>query len=77
MCQSVISRSLTLREMKIRDFRMKFLFSKFRMEPVMLSFFAPTENKKKEKNQNDRLTIAGKCLIRTAGNCYSHFPDIK
>ena len=77
--QSVISRSLTLRDIKIRDFRVKFLFSKFRMEPVMLSFLAPTENRKhkKEKNQNDRLTIAGKCLNRTAGNCYSQFPDIK
>ena len=46
MCQSVISGSLTLRDTKIRDFRVKFYFSKFRMEPVMLSFLATTENKK-------------------------------
>ena len=49
MCQSVISGSLTLRDMKIRDFRMKFLFSKFRMEPVMLGFLTPTENTKREE----------------------------
>ena len=46
MCLSVISGSLTLRDIKIRDFRVKFYFSKFRMEPVMLSFLATTENKK-------------------------------
>ena len=46
VCQSVISGSLTLRDTKIRDFGVKFLISKFRMEPVMLSFLAPTENTK-------------------------------
>ena len=33
----------------------------------MLSFLAPTENTK-VKNQNDRFTIAGKYLNKTAGN---------
>ena len=51
MCQSVISGSLTLRDMKIRDFRVKFLFSKVRTEPVMLSFLAPTENTKREESE--------------------------
>ena len=51
MCQSVISGSLTLRDMKIRDFGVKFLFSKFRMEPVMLSFLAPTENTKSQESE--------------------------
>ena len=46
LCQSVISGSLTLRDTKIRDFGVKFYFSKFRMEPVMLSFLATTENTK-------------------------------
>ena len=46
VCQSVISKSLTLRDTNIRDFGVKFYFSKFRMEPVMLSFLATTENTK-------------------------------
>ena len=44
MCQSVISGNLTLRDTNIRDFGVKFYFSKLRMEPVMLSFLATTEN---------------------------------
>ena len=44
LCQSVISGSLTLRNTKIRGFGMNFNFSKIRMEPVMLSFLATTEN---------------------------------
>ena len=51
MCQSVISGSLTLRDTKISDFGVKFLFSKFRREPVMLSFLAPTENTKSEESE--------------------------
>ena len=43
MCQSVMSGSLTLRDTKIRNFGVKFLFLKFRMEPVMLSFLVPSE----------------------------------
>ena len=76
MCQSVISGNLTLRDSKIRNFRVKFLFSKFQMEPVMLSFLAPSENSK-VKNQNDRIYNCGKILKKTAGNCYSQFPDTK
>ena len=59
MCQSVISRSLTLRDTNIRDFGVKFYFSKIRMEPVMLSFLATTENIKR-KMRTTKLTIAGK-----------------
>ena len=44
MCQSVISGSLTLRDTNIRDFGVQFYFSKVRMESVMLSFLATTEN---------------------------------
>ena len=51
MCQSVISGSLTLRNTKIRGFGMEFYFSKIRMEPVMLSFLATTENKKCKKER--------------------------
>ena len=51
MCQSVISGSLTLRDTKIRDFGVKFYFSNFRMEPVMLSFLATTENKNEKKKR--------------------------
>ena len=46
MCQSVTSGSLTLRDTKLCDFGVKFYFSKFRMEPAMLSFLATTENTK-------------------------------
>ena len=46
MCQSVIFGSLTLRDTKIHDFGVKFYFSKFRMEPVMLNFLATTEKTK-------------------------------
>ena len=59
MCQSVISRSLTLRDTNIRDFGVKFYFSKTQMEPVMLSFLATTENIK-YKRRTTELTIAGK-----------------
>ena len=61
LCQSVISGSLTLRDTKIRDFRVKFYFSKFRMEPVIISFLAPTENTS-EKIRTTDITIAGKYL---------------
>ena len=61
MCQSVISRSLTLRDTNIRGFRVKFYFSKIRMEPVMLSFLATTENIK-IRNQNDRINNCGKVV---------------
>ena len=46
MCLSVVSGNLTLRDTNIRDFGVKFYFSKFRMELVMLSFLATTENMK-------------------------------
>ena len=61
MCQSVISGSLTLRNTKIRGFGMKFYFSKIRMEPVMLSFLATTENRK----QKIRTTELTKITIKT------------
>ena len=59
LCQSVISGSLTFRNTKIRGFGMEFYFSKIRMEPVMLSFLATTENIK-YKIRTTELTIAGK-----------------
>ena len=61
MCQSVIFGSLTLRDTKIRNFGVKFYFSKFRMEPVTLSFLATTENTKR-KIRTTEFTIAGKYL---------------
>ena len=51
MWQSVIFGSLTLWDTKIRDFGVKFNFSKFRIEPVMLSFLAATENEKIKSEQ--------------------------
>ena len=44
MCQSVIFGSLTLRDTRTLDFGVKFIFSKFRIEPFMLNFLAETEN---------------------------------
>ena len=58
-CASLLK--FDLEEHKIRGFGMKFNFSKIRIEPVMLSFLATTENIK-YKNQNNRFTIAGKYL---------------
>ena len=40
-----------LDEYEIRGFGMKFNFSKIRIEPVMLSFVATTENKNKKSEQ--------------------------
>ena len=59
VCQLVISGSLTLRNTKIRGFGMEFYFSKIRMEPVMLSFLATTENIK-IKGRKTELKIAEK-----------------
>ena len=56
MCQSVISGSLTLRDTNIHDFGVKFYFSKFRMEPVMLSFLATTETQN-EKSERPNLQL--------------------
>ena len=38
----------------------------------MHDFLAITENQKK-RSQNDRVTIAGKLLNKTVGDCYSQF----
>ena len=57
---------------KTFNFGVKFNFSKFRMEPVMHDFLAITENQKK-RSQNNRVTIAGKLLEKSVGNCYSQF----
>ena len=51
-----------LEEYKLRNFWIKFIFSKYRIEPVMLNFLAKTENLKRQ-DQNNRLTIAGKRSI--------------
>ena len=48
-----------LEEREIHGFGRKFDFSKIRMEPVMLSFLATTENII-EKIRTTELTIAGK-----------------
>ena len=77
MCQSVISRSLTLRNTKIRGFGMKFYFSKTRMEPVMLSFLEKTENIKKKNIRTTELKLRESCQIYTVGICYSQFPSYK
>ena len=37
----------------------------------MHDFLAITENQKRE--ENDRVTIAGKLLEKSVGNCYSQF----
>ena len=54
-----------MRDTKIRDFGVEFYFSKFRMEPVMLSFLVPIENKK-VKNQNIRINNCGIILKKNS-----------
>ena len=73
MCQSVISGSLTLRNTKLRGFGMKFYFSKIRMEPVMLSFLATTENIKKK--ENDRIDNCGKVTEKQREIAIRNFQD--
>ena len=63
-----------LEEHKIRGFGMKFSFSKIRMEPVMLSFLATTENIKNIIRRTE-LQLRESCQINTVGNCYSQFPS--
>ena len=42
-----------LEEYEIRSFGMKFNFSKIRIEPVMLNFFATTENIRKKIRETE------------------------
>ena len=65
-----------LEEHEIRNFGRKFNFSKFRMEPVMLSFLAKTENLRNRRSEH-RIYNRGKLPKKAAGNCYSQFPDTK
>ena len=39
--------------------------------------FSRNNRKQKVKNQIDRIYNCGKILKKTAGNCYSQFPDTK
>ena len=64
-----------LEEYELRNFGMKFNFSKIRIESVMLNFLAKTEYLRNARSEQ-RFTIAGKYLKKAAGNCYSQFPDI-
>ena len=63
-----------LEEHETHGFEMKFNFSKIRMEPVMLSFLATTENIE-YKIRTTELQLRESCQINTVGNCYSQFPS--
>ena len=62
-----------LEEHEIRGFGMKLHFFKFRMESVMLSFLATTENIK-YKIRTTELQLRENCQINTVGN-YPLFPS--
>ena len=64
-----------LEEYELRNFGRKFNFSKFRIEPSCSTFSRKLKISEIE-DQNDQFTIAGKYLNKTAGNCYSQFPEI-
>ena len=63
-------------EHEIRNFGRKFIFSKFQMEPVMLNFFAKTENLRSKRSEHPNYN-RGKVPKKAAGNCYSQLPDTK
>ena len=65
-----------LEEYELRNFGRKFIFSKIRIEPVMLNFLAKKLKISEIQDQNNRFTIAGKYLKKAAGNCYSQFPEL-
>ena len=71
-----------LEEREIHGFRMNLYFSKIRMEPVMFSFLATTENKagtiattEKIKDQNDRIDNSGKVTEKQREIATSNFQD--
>ena len=65
-----------LEEYELRNFEKNFNFSKIRIEPVMLNFLAKTENLRNRRSEH-LIYNRGKVLEKTAGNCYSQFPDTK
>ena len=76
MCQSVKFGSLTLRNTNYAILGENLIVQKIRIEPIMLNFFAKTENL---KNRRSKYPIynRGKVLKKAAGKCYSQFPDTK
>ena len=64
-----------LEQRKKNDFGVKCNFSKIRNEHVMLKFLAATKNIRKIGSEEPNYNC-GKVVEKTAGNCYSQFPDI-
>ena len=57
------------------DFWMKCNFSKIRIGHVMLNFLVTTENLKNVRSEQPNNNL-GKVIQKTAGTCFSQFPDI-
>ena len=75
MCQSVIFGSLTLRNTNYVILGGNLIFQNFELS-LSCSTFSGKLKISEIEDQNDQFTIAGKYLNKTAGNCYSQFPEI-
>ena len=75
MCQSVIFGSLTLRNTNYVILGANLIFQSFELS-LSCSTFSRKLKISEIEDQNDQFTIAGKYLNKTAGNCYSQFPEI-
>ena len=75
MCQSVIFGSLTLRNTNYVILAGNLIFHNFELS-LSCSTFSRKLKISEIEDQNDQFTIAGNYLIKTAGICYSQFPEI-
>ena len=75
MCQSVIFGSLTLSSTNHVILGGNLIFRNFELS-LSCSTFSRELKISEIEDQNIRFAIAGKYLNKTAGNCYSQFPDI-
>ena len=64
-----------LEEYKLRNFWIKFIFSKYRIEPVMLNFLAKTENLKKTRSEQP-INNRGKAVNLSCGKLLFATSDI-
>ena len=65
-----------LEEYELRNFGVKCNFSKIRIGHVMLKFLATTKNIRKIRSEQPIYNRGKVIEKKTAGNCYSQFPDI-
>ena len=75
LCQSVIFGSLILSNTNHVILGGNLIFQKFELS-LSCSTFAQKLKISEIDDQNDQFTIAGRYLNKTAGICYSQFPDI-